>query len=75
MVTESQDIFHMIDPVISDLGDVDHAFLTRSELYESAEFLDGYDISFVILSFFLVRGYHLHHLDGLVHILLISAAD
>ena len=43
LVTERQHILNMVDPVLCNLGDVDHAFLAGSELDECTEVLDGHN--------------------------------
>ena len=40
LVAQSQDIFHAVDALFCDLGDVNHAFLAGCELNECAELLD-----------------------------------
>ena len=61
--------------MIGYLGYMHHSLLAGSELYESAELLDGYHSSLIELSLLIVGSYHLHHLYRLVHILLIGTAD
>ena len=54
-VSQGQDIFYTVDSLLSDLGDVYHAFLTGCELDECTEFLDAYYLALEYLTFFEVR--------------------
>ena len=45
LVAQSQDIFHAVDALFCDLGDVNHAFLAGCELNECAELLDADNIT------------------------------
>ena len=65
-VAQRQDVFHMIDPVLRDLGDMHHAFLARRKLDEGAEFLDGNDGTGKDHAFLEIGRDDADHLDGLV---------
>lgn len=54
---------------------MNHSFLARRELYESAEFFYANYGSFEDLSFFKVCRNNLHHFHGLVHHFRIRATD
>ena len=41
LIAKGQYILHMVDALLCDLGDVNHAFFTRSKLQECAELLDA----------------------------------
>ncbi len=49
-ISERQHILHMVDPLLRDLGNVNHAFLARRKLDERAEFLDAHYLALEHLS-------------------------
>ena len=50
-VSQGQDIFYTVDSLLSDLGDVYHAFLTGCEFDECTELLDAYYLALEDLTF------------------------
>ena len=74
LVAQSQDIFHAVDALFCDLGDVNHAFLAGCELNECAELLDADNLALEDLSSLELGGDDLDHLDGFIHHFLISTA-
>ena len=75
IVAQCQDIFHMVDALFRDLGNVNHAFLARCKFYESAELLNADNFTLEDLAFlkFCRDGLNVFHC--LVHHCLIGAAD
>ena len=47
-IAQCQDIFYTVDSLLSDLGDVYHAFLTGCEFDECTELLDAYYLALKI---------------------------
>ena len=64
LVAQGQNIFHAVDALFGDLGDVNHALFARSELDECAELLDADNLAREDLSSLEVGGDDLDQLDG-----------
>ena len=74
-IAQFQHIFHLVDPLFGDLGDVHHTFLSGSELQERAELLDADYLALEDLSFFKVSHDNLNHVNCLVDHLFVGTAD
>ena len=64
----------MLNSFLGNLGDMNHAFFSGSELDECTEFLNAYDLALENLAFFKVCGNNLNHLNSLIHHNLVGTA-
>src|SRR5438309_1847218 len=75
LVADVADLFHPLDAVVGELGDVDQAILSRQDLDEGAERHDAHDLALVDLADLDLVGEALDPVDGFLAPLLVDRGD